>query len=798
MKIAYNWLQKYIKLNLTPEETAEKLTSVGLEVENTYEYSTVPSLPGGLVIGEVSSVMPHPNAEKLKLTQVNIGGPEPLHIVCGAPNVAEGQKVVIATIGTELQPTKGEGFKISKSKIRGEVSEGMLCAEDEIGLGESHAGIMVLSADAPVGTSFKDYISGYRDHVIEIGLTPNRVDAASHIGVARDLSALLDTDLEYPLLTADFKNTETVPPIKIQVETPDECIRYSGVVINGIKVGSSPDWLKNHLQSIGLKPINNIVDITNFVMYECGQPLHAFDLSKISGEEIIIRTAREGEKITTLDKSERSLKGFELLICNADVPMALAGVMGGIESGINEYTTSIFLESACFEPSVVRKAARQHGLFTDASFRFERGTDPDATVDALRRAVDIILEVEGGRVVDHLYDIYPNPLDLKKIEFSLSYLNRLAGNEIEKTETKKILTRLGIKILKEEEDTLLLEIPGFKRDVTRIVDVAEEALRIYSYDRITFGQQLKSVIQADPNYAQETIKRKISGYLVANGFYEAYNLSFVSTNQHEKPEEILPVAVLNPLSIETAELRNNMLIQGLKMLEHNLNRQQGENRFFEWGTIHQKKQEGYSEKQILSIWVTGHTGVTNWNNNPGKADIYYIKGIVESLLTQAGLALNFETIEDDIFETGGKYVQNNKLMARLGIVSDALLKRAGIETAVLYAEIDARILFKEQKTPEHKPYSRFPRVVRDLALVVPDEVKYHDIKNVIRQTEKHLLKSVNLFDVYKGAQVQEGHKSYAIRLEFENYGQTLEDKAVDKMISRISGALEQRLKVKIR
>jgi phenylalanyl-tRNA synthetase beta chain len=800
MKISYNWLTKYIDTGHSAEEIAEKLTAIGLEVEEIYPYSTVPELPEGLLIGEVLTVIPHPNAERLRLTTVNIGEAGPLNIVCGAPNVAEGQKVIVATIGTELTPNTGEPFKIGKSKIRGEASEGMLCAEDEIGLGASHAGIMVLPQDAPVGEKFRNYISGYRDTIIEIGLTPNRVDAANHMGVARDLSALLNKPLQEPVITSELTNSKAAE-IQIEIEDNAACPRYSGLVIKGIKVQESPEWLKNHLLSIGLKPINNIVDTTNYVMMEMGQPLHAFDLKEIKGNKIIIRKANPSATLVTLDKAERKLTGSELLICNAEEPMALAGVFGGLNSGISEETQDIFIESAHFDPATVRKAARQHGLFTDASFRFERGSDPNITVTAAKRAADIILEIAGGDLQDHLYDIYPVPVENKIIRFSLAYLDKVAGNYIDRDEAASILNGLGISIIERKDEEWLLEIPTYKRDVTRPVDVVEEIMRIYSFDRINFTYQIKSVLQNDPLYEREKRRNKISSYLISQGFFEAYQLSFVPPAYNEFSTEREPVKVLNPLSNELGELRNNMLIPGLKTLEHNLNRQQPDNRFFEWGIVHRMEKGRMREYYRLALWLTGDVSRSNWARPSKKADLFHIKGLVEAVLSfSAKDDLRFEVVEEQGFELFGSYSdKNKKTVAELGKVDADILKQMGIDEEVYYAVFDADALLSGgSQQMEHSSYSRFPRVYRDMALLVPENISYGTIKEQIEQTERQNLKGITVFDVYKGAQVPEGFKSYAIRLEFENHSQTLEDKAVDKMMNRISGALSHKFNINIR
>ena len=800
MKISYNWLSNYIDSGLSPQETAEKLTSVGLEVEGLEHYSTLPKGIENLIVGHILELQQHPNADLLKLTKVDVGNGEPLSIVCGAPNVAAGQKVIVAREGVTVNPLSKEPFIIKKSKIRGEFSEGMLCAEDEIGLGESHAGLLILDENAKVGSPVAGYLNGYDDWILEIGLTPNRVDAASHIGVARDLAALLGKKLRYPHSEIAFSENKS-PELKIEIEDTEACPRYSGLVIKNIEVKDSPEWLQNSLKAVGLNPINNIVDATNFILHEMGHPLHAFDLSMIEGNQIIIKRSTAGSSFTTLDKQERKLDGTELMICNANEPMAMAGVFGGLKSGINSETKDIFIESAYFNPSVIRRTSRKHQLFTDASFRFERGADPNVTIAALKRVAKLIQEIAGGEILKPVYDVYPEHIKPIQLKFDYIYLNSIAGAEIPTSDVKNILTGLDFAILEENNEGLLIEIPSFKTDVKRPIDVVEEVLRIYSFDKIIVTPQIKSIIQVDKLYHAEKLKKRISSVLIDQGFYETYMLSFVKEEDNRIFEEKISIPVINPISADLGFVKNNILIPGLRALQYNLNRQRSDVRIFNWDYIHSGEKGSFKQEYRLGLWMTGNTNPENWKSKAKKIDFYDLKSLAEAILTLSGQNdLQSQPFENALFSYGLTFQgSGQKTVATVGRLSDSLLKQMDIGQEVFYAEFDAKSLLKARKKElKYDAISKFPKVERDLALIVPDELTYGSIRGLIEKAESKIIKKVSIFDVYKGNQVGEGFKSYAVRMEFEDKTQTLEDKTIDKIISKIVYRLENELGVKIR
>jgi len=801
MKISYNWLSNYIiDTGLTPQETAEKLTSVGLEVEGLEHYSTLPKGIESLIVGHILELHQHPNADLLKLTKVDVGNDAPLSIVCGAPNVAAGQKVIVAREGVTVNPLSKEPFTIKKSKIRGEFSEGMLCAEDEIGLGESHAGLLILDENATPGQPVAKYLNGYEDWILEIGLTPNRVDAASHIGVARDLAALLGKKLKYPVAEIAYSDRQS-PEIKIDIEDIEACPRYSGLVIKNIEVKDSPEWLQNYLQAVGLKPINNIVDATNFVLHELGHPLHAFDLSTIEGTRIIVKRSVPDSRFMTLDKQERILDGTELMICNANEPMAIAGVFGGLKSGINSGTKGIFIESAYFNPSVIRRTSRRHQLFTDASFRYERGADPNITIVALTRVAKLIQEIAGGDIINTIYDIYPERIKPIQLKFEFKYLNGIAGMEIPVSDVKNILTGLEFIIIEQDQNGLLIEIPSFKTDVKRPIDVVEEVLRIYSFDKIPISRQIKSIVQVDKLYHKEKQRKRISSFLIDRGFYETYMLSFVKEEDNRIFDEKQSVSVINPISADLGFVKNNILIPGLRALLHNLNRQRHDLSIFNWDHIHSTENGSFKQEYQLGIWMTGNTNPENWKNKPKKVDFYDLKSIVEAILTLSGQNdIQTQPLENSLFSYGLTFQgSGQKTIARVGRLSDSILKQLDIGQEVFYAQFDAKYLLKARKKElKYDAISKFPKVERDLALIVPEDLTYSSIRELIEKAEHKILKKVSIFDVYKGNQVAEGFKSYAVRMEFEDKTQTLEDKTIDKIISKIVYRLENEHGIKIR
>ncbi len=801
MKISYNWLLKYIDTRLSASEIGEKLTSIGLEVEEIEYYSTLPKGIENLLVGHIVELAKHPNADLLHLTKVDVGGPELLSIVCGAPNVALGQKVIVALEGTTLYPQNREPFTIKKSKIRGEFSEGMLCAEDEIGLGESHAGLLILDPSAEIGKPVSQYLKGYTDWIFEIGLTPNRVDAASHIGVARDLAALLEKKVIYPEASMNPKEGDA-PILKIKIEDAEACPRYSGIVIKDIEVKDSPEWIQNYLKAVGLKPINNIVDATNFVLHELGHPLHAFDLSKIEGNQIIIKKSDAGSQFTTLDKQERKLDGTELMISNANEPMAIAGVFGGLKSGINSETKDIFIESAYFNPSSIRRTSRKHQLFTDASFRFERGADPNITIKVLTRVASLIRNNAGGEIVGPIYDIYPEEIKPIQLKFEFNYLNGIAGAEIPNVSVKNILEGLEFKILEIDEAGFLIEIPTFKTDVKRPIDVVEEVLRVYSFDKIPLPVQLKSIVQVDKLHHSEKLKKRISSFLVNQGFFETYMLSFVKEEDNRNfSDEKTPVALLNPISADLSHVKNNILIPGLKALQYNINRQRTDLKIFNWDNVHSSNDGKHKQEYKLGIWITGSAQPANWKNKSKKTDFYDLKSFAEKIMTLAGKSgYDTQVLENSNFSYGLAYQDNNKKnLAIFGKISDSLIKQMDLGQEVYYAEFDAKVLLKSKVAGlKYDPISKFPKVERDLALIVPEELQYAQIRDLISKSDSKILKEVSIFDVYKGDQVGKGFKSYAIRMEFEDKAQTLEDKTVDKLIQKIIYRLENELGVKIR
>ncbi|MEO6302221.1 MAG: phenylalanine--tRNA ligase subunit beta, partial [Bacteroidia bacterium] len=700
MKISFNWLKTLINIDISAQETADLLTASGLEVEGVETFESLKGGLKGLVVGHVLECVKHPDADKLKLTKVDIGIAEPLSIVCGAPNVAAGQKVIIATIGTKLFPTEGEPFEIKKSKIRGAVSEGMICAEDEFGLGKSHDGILILPADTKVGLPAADYFKIESDIILEIGLTPNRSDAASHLGVARDLIAIVNSvkdTANYQLYLHGLnplQEANNSANVKVTIENSEACKRYSGLVISGITVKDSPDWLQNRLKAIGLRPINNIVDITNFVLHELGQPLHAFDLEKIKGNHVIVRTAKQGEKFKTLDGVERTLNSNDLMICNETEPMCIAGVFGGLESGVSRQTTSIFLESAYFDPGFVRRTAKQHALKTDASFRFERGTDPDITVTALTRAANLIFELAGGTLSMDVVDLYPEILEPYRVAFSYNNCTALIGKEIDRAIIKNIILNLGIAIDSEGSDGLLLLVPRFKTDVTREADVIEEVMRIYGYNNVEVSKAISYTSFNEAKNNDVTLENKAASLLEGFGFNEIMGLSL--TKETYYPELTNIVKVVNPLSNDLNVLRGDMLFSGLEAIAYNINRKNADLKFFEFGrtySLADKENQKYTEQKQLTLFVTGNA----FNENPfhlnQKADFSFLKAAVTNLLQKCGIS-NYKSTESVYtnFDFGLSYQLNSKPMAELGAVSKAQLKAFDISQPVFYATFNWEVL----------------------------------------------------------------------------------------------------------
>lgn len=816
MKISYNWLKQYIDLKISPEETAALLTGCGLEVENIEKFQTVKGGLEGLVIGEVKEKAKHPDADRLNVTKVDIGAAELLNIVCGAPNVAAGQKVVVAVAGSTVYPVNGEPFQIKKSKIRGALSEGMICAEDEIGLGTNHAGIMVLDSSAKAGTSAKEYFKVEDDFIFEIGLTPNRSDAASHIGVARDLTAVINNlspalskreRIKFPSVENFVIDNET-RKIEIVVEDAEACPRYSGLTISGVEVKDSPEWLQTRLKSIGLKPINNTVDATNFVLHELGQPLHAFDADKITGNRVVVKKISQGTKFTTLDGTERKLSSNDLMICNAEEGMCIAGVFGGLNSGISAETKNIFLESAYFNSVSIRKTSRLHGLKTDASFRFERGADPNITVYALKRAAMLIKEIAGGKISSQIIDVYPKAIENFKIDFSYANCERLIGKALSRETIKNILCDLQIEIEKESENGLLLSVPPFKTDVTREADVVEEILRIYGYNNVEIPSQVRSSLSYSEKPDVEKIKNVISDLLSAKGFTEIMCNSLTAEKYVElldENEKAKTVRILNPLSSDLGVMRQTLLFSGLEALAYNINRKNPDLKFYEFGkTYHlsDSRDWKYAEKTCFSILITGKKQPESWNSNAGNTNFFQLKGIVESVLKKLGIETKEVRAENNspFFSYSTTYESGKKKVVEFGEVKKSILKKSDIEQEVFYADFDWDEILNQLKKLfiQYKEVPVYPSVRRDLALLVDKQVRYSDIKELAFKTERNLLKEVNLFDVYEGKNLEPGKKSYAVSFIIQDENSTLNDKTINKVMEKMAATLKEKLGAVIR
>ena len=804
MKVSYNWLKNYAAINIDAEKVSEILTDCGLEVEGLEKIQTIKGGLEGLVIGEVLTKEKHPDADRLNLTTVNVGNENVLNIVCGASNVDVGKKVVVATVGTTLYSGE-DSFKIKKSKIRGQLSEGMICAEDEIGLGNSHDGIMVLDSSAKVGMPAKEYFNIEDDFVFEIGLTPNRADATGHIGVARDLIAVLNQKNNFELKKPSvqgFKVDNTNLSISINVQDAELCPRYSGLTIENIEVKESPDWLKNKLLSIGLTPINNVVDVTNFVLHETGQPLHAFDTAKIKGNIIEIKTAADKSKFTTLDEVERVLSNEDLMICNAEDPMCIAGVFGGIDSGVNEKTTSIFLESAYFNAVSVRKSAKRHGLNTDASFRFERGGDPNITLYALKRAALLIQEVSGGQVSSEIVDLYPNPIQNFNIDFSYSNCDRLIGKSIDRELIKNILKSLAIEIVKETNEGLELSVPPFKVDVTREIDVIEEILRVYGYNNIELPEALTSSLSYREKPDKEKVTNLISEQLIANGFNEILSNSLTKSSYYVDTAE-QSVTMKNPLSRDLDVLRQSMLFNGLETIVYNQNRKVCDLKLFELGKTYLKNGTKFKEDSHLSVFVTGREELENWNSKSDSVDFFFIKGVVNSVLEKFGLDkmyLQAEEASDDKLDYGLKYAINKNELVQFGKVKASIQNQFSIDKELFYADFNYDNLLKlvSQNKVVFKEVPKFPSVRRDLALLLDKNISYSQVKVLAVKQDKKLLKEVNLFDVYEGKNLPNGKKSYGVSFIFLDENKTLTDGQIDKVIDKIISVLKVELNAELR
>lgn len=810
MTISYNWLKDYIDIPETPDELGQLLTSTGLEVEHVNAFETVKGGLKGLVIGEVLTCTKHPNADKLSLTTVDVGAEKPLSIVCGAANVAAGQKVVVATVGTTVYPTKGEPFLIKSAKIRGEQSEGMICAEDEIGLGESHAGILVLNTTAKNGTPASEYFKIESDYTLEIGLTPNRVDAASHIGVARDIKASKGRTLNKPSVD-QFKKDDSALTIQVTVENTSACPRYSGVTLTNVTVGESPAWLKNRLIAIGLTPINNIVDITNYVLHETGQPLHAFDADQITGKKVVVKTLPAGTKFTTLDNKERELTANDLMICSGgdgvsanEAGMCIAGVFGGTKSGITGQTKNVFLESAYFSADYIRKTSMHHGLKTDASFRFERGTDPNGTIYALKRAALLMQQLAGAKISSDITDIYPAKVENKTILVRDKNINRLIGKVIPREKVFAILEALDIQITDKKDDSYTVSVPPYRVDVTQEADISEEILRIYGLNNIELSEFAGSDFIAEfPEKDINKFRNTISEMLVANGFYEIWTNSLTNAAYQQKHNLRFvgePVEILNKLSEEQGILRQTMLFTGLEVCAHNINRRQKDLKLFEFGKIYFKANGKYIEEERLALYVTGNIETENWQNKTRATTYYDLAQHVTQVIQKSGIGnVKQEVVKDQLFEYALQLSAGNKIIGTVGKVKPALLKDLGIKQEIFYAELLTTLLFTSANPMlVAQEIPKFPEVRRDLSLVLDKGVSFDEIRKMVLNTEKRLIRDIIAFDVYEGDNLPAGKKAYALGFTLLDEAKTLTDEEIDKTMTRLMNAFEQTLGAVIR
>lgn len=802
MKISLDWVKEYIQLTKSPNEIADALTQSGLEVEGIEKFETIKGGLEGLVIGEVKTCSKHPDADKLKVTSVDIGNGAPRPIVCGAPNVDVGQKVVIATVGTTLYPEGHEPFTIKKAKIRGEVSEGMICAEDEIGLGAGHDGIMVLNTDLPNGTPAAKYFDVSTDSVLEIGLTPNRADATSHIGVARELKVLFKSPIKKPTLNLPSKEADL--PIAISIENTEACPRYAGITIDNIKVEPSPQWLSNRLKAIGLTPINNVVDITNFVLHEYGQPLHAFDYSKIKTQKVVVKTLPQNTPFKTLDGTERKLQAHDLMICDGDSPMCIAGIFGGADSGVSEKTTSIFLESAYFSPDYIRKSAQTHALKTDASFRFERGVDPDATIDALKRAASLICEIAGGKIAGEIQDFYPEPISGFDIELKFKNVDRIIGISIDRDVITNILEQLEIQIVKKDENALTLKVPPYRVDVQREADVIEEILRIYGYENIDISHQLSTgYIASFPVKDIEKTTRLIAETLVSSGYNEIITNSLTKSSYSDLVDEIdssRNVNILNKLSEDLGVMRQTLLFNGLEVVAHNVNRRQKNVKLYEFGKTYEKGENKYVEKNHLALFITGNKSDESWRSHDREVNLHDLSEHLGQVFTKLNIHnVQITNLKSSIFSQGYDCIYNNKSIATFGIVSKKLSKACDLQQQTLAAFVDIKALHKYYSSEiSFELISKFPEVRRDLSLVIDKSITFDQIKAVAHKNGNRLIKDINAFDTYEGESLGDGKKSYSISFILHDVEKTLTDKVIDKTMNKLISAFEREIDALIR
>ncbi|MCK0179977.1 phenylalanine--tRNA ligase subunit beta [Flavobacteriaceae bacterium S0862] len=809
MKISYNWLKQFINIDWDAEKTGELLTDLGLEIEGIDAYQSVKGGLEGVVVGEVLTCEQHPNADRLKVTTVDVGGDSPLHIVCGAPNVAAGQKVPVATIGTTLYSAEGEAWTIKKGKIRGEESHGMICAEDELGLGSSHDGIMILDKNLKVGTLAADIFDIENDQVFEIGLTPNRADAMSHFGVARDLKAgLIQQEVNLELITPSvsaFHVDNRALKIDVDVQDKLRSPRYCGVTISGLKVSASPSWLQHRLKAIGLSPINNLVDATNYVLHELGQPLHAFDADKISGKKIIVKTLPAGTKFVTLDEVERELHEEDLMICDGkETPMCIAGVFGGIHSGVTEETTSIFLESAYFDPVSIRKSAKRHALNTDASFRFERGIDPNITEYALKRAALLITEIAGGEITSDVIDEYPVKIEDFQVRLSFENAENLIGEEIPREIIKRILMSLDITINNVTETGLGLTVPAYRNDVQREADVIEEILRVYGYNNIGITEKLNASISNSSKFEDHKVQNVIGDQLVSQGFYEIMANSLTTPNYAKLSEQLKEehnVTMLNPLSTDLSVLRQSLLFSGLEAIAHNINRRQTSLKLFEFGKTYHNYNDTREEHKHLSLLITGNKNAERWNAESKASDFFYLKGSVDAVLSRLGISrARTSPIKNDVFSEGLSLGLGKTKLVDFGIVKKSILKTLGISQEVLFADFNWDNILEVAKRNKitFTDIPKYPEVRRDFALLLDQSIQFEDIHKIAKQTEKQLLKNVNLFDVYEGKNLPKGKKSYAVSFTLLDENKTLTDKQIDKIMDKLQANFEKQLGAELR
>ena len=801
MKISYNWLKQFIKIDWQSEQTAALLTDLGLEVEMVEKYQSVKGGLEGIVVGHVLTCVQHPDADRLKITTVDLGDGAPVQIVCGAANVEAGQKVPVATIGTILYDKEGESFTIKKGKIRGQESHGMICAEDEIGLGSSHDGIMVLDESLQPGTPAATVFKIENDEVFEIGLTPNRADAMSHLGTARDLRAgMLQNGVNVELITpsvTNFRVDKRTFKIDIDVKESKLVPRYCGLTISGITVKPSPIWLQNRLKAIGLNPKNNIVDVTNYVLHELGQPLHAFDAAKINGK-IIVKTLASGTKFTTLDDVERSLHEEDIMICDEDGPLCIAGVFGGKESGVSENTTSIFLESAYFNPVSVRKTAKRHQLNTDASFRFERGIDPTITEYALKRAALLIQEVAGGEITSDLIDVYPKKVDDFSVILNFNKVSKIIGQEIPKDTIKKILVSLDIKVNSVTDSGLGLTIPAYRVDVQREIDVIEEILRVYGYNNIQFSNKVNATMANSPRTEDYKIQNVVATQLNSQGFHEMMANSLTTANYiqlSEMLQEEHNVTMLNPLSSDLATMRQSLLFSGLEAISYNINRKNTDLKLFEFGKTYHNYPAGYEEKKHLTLFLTGNRNQETWTSSQHPTDFFLFKGYVNAVLERLGIQkTQNQPLATDIYSEGIAVSLGKDTIVEIGVVKKSILKHFGIKQEVFFADFNwATILKLISNKIKFTDIPKYPEVRRDLALLIDQAVSYESIYTIAKQTEKSLLKNIDLFDVYEGQNLPEGKKSYALSFSIQDSSKTLTDEQIDKIMNKLQKNFETEL-----